>query len=84
MDEEIICEYKNRCTRHPDWCKTCLRNTGKRDYYKPSPCPTPYYPWVWWYWQYPNTYPEITCTATISSGNSEQKDYYSTNVNNTY
>lgn len=49
---EIVCPYTNKCTQHPTLCSTCIRNTGKRNYYKPEPIPLypypyPYYEPIW-------------------------------------
>ena len=33
---DIICDFKDKCTSYPNKCKTCKRNRGKRDYYKPD------------------------------------------------
>lgn len=80
---EVECEYKCRCTSYPDWCQTCVNNRGKRNHYKPDPQPQPYWPWYPWYPHYPwYEHPYIWYTYKTES-NSEQKDYYTGNVNNT-
>ena len=74
MCNEVKCEYKDCCTSYPDWCQTCVNNKGKRNHYKPDPCPQPYwpYPYIWpWYPQ-----PQIWYTST--TGNSPQKQNYYT------
>ena len=51
---DIVCKYKDKCTRHPSWCESCVNNEGKRDYYYPKPIPeNPWYPWSPWYPYYP-------------------------------
>jgi len=46
---DVVCEYKDKCTSHPQWCQTCRNNKGKRNYYIPEPYPAPWQPWYPWY-----------------------------------
>ena len=41
---EVVCQYKEKCTSHPQWCYSCKNNTGKKNYYQPD-----YHPFVWTY-----------------------------------
>ena len=53
--QTIVCPYKDRCTRYPDSCSSCKRNSAKKDYYIPDPRDwyIPYNPWydqpIIWY-----------------------------------
>ena len=65
---EVICPYKGKCTGEGCKCKTCSRNSGKKDYYKPDDdWYTPCYPYQPWYPYYP--YDRITWYTTGNDWN---------------
>jgi hypothetical protein len=45
MNEDIECEYKNKCTSFPSKCDGCKNNKGKKDYYVPKDW---HYPYDWY------------------------------------
>lgn len=60
---DVECPYKTKCTSYPNWCQTCVNNTGKKNYYKAENPHYPYNPWYPYTWPYTWGTSTVTCTT---------------------